>query len=368
MKHYIFSALFLISGAFCVNAQNSTYLLSDFYADDPELDRKTEQVFSALSDTQRVGQMIVPPAGELGRPEAVLLRLVAEGKVGSINYLRGTREAHRELIRKVNETAAKYGQLPVLHGMDAEPGLLKGRIKGSGPVPAAAAIKSPEANEAVARAINKELLELGILHNYAPVSDLGTANAAIKSRSYGSSIDSVILFNRGFIAATQDAGIVATAKHFPGHGLVTGDTHKQSVYIDGELKELGVYPPLIEQGLISVLVGHMTIINNDKYNTNGLPASLSRNIVTGLLREELGFKGLIVTDALNAMKAVTIIENSALKASMAGCDLLCMPLDENQAIASILDEMGRNEAYKNQVYTSVKKIIRLKIVLGLIKM
>jgi len=366
MKSYIFSALFLISGMGYTHAQNSTYVLSDFYADNPELDRKTEQVFSALSDTQRVGQMLVAPAGELGRPEGLLLRLAAEGKIGSVNYLRGTREAHAALIRKLNEAAARGKQLPLLHGMDAEPGLLKGRIKGSEPLLPAADIKTTEANETVTALINKELLQLGIRHNYAPVSDLGTANAAIRSRSYGSNIDSVILFNRNFISLTQDAGIVATAKHFPGHGLVSGDTHKQSVYISGELKELPVYPPLIEQGVISVLVGHMTIVNNDKYNTNGLPASLSRNIVTGLLKEELGFKGIVITDALNAMKAVNTIDNAALKASMAGCDLICMPLDEEKALLSILAEMDTNPAYREQVYTSVKKIIRLKIVLGLI--
>jgi beta-N-acetylhexosaminidase len=97
-----------------------------------------------------------------------------------------------------------------------------------------------------------------------------------------------------------------------------------------------------------------------------LPASCSRKIVTDLLKNELGFKGLIITDALNIMKAVTIINKAPLLASKAGNDLLLMPINETETINLILSEMNKDLDYKKQVYESVKKIIRFKIVLGLI--
>jgi beta-N-acetylhexosaminidase len=129
---------------------------------------------------------------------------------------------------------------------------------------------------------------------------------------------------------------------------------------------LDVYPPLINNGLLSIMMAHVTIKDNPKYGTNGLPASCSRNIVTGLLKEELGFKGLVITDALNIMKAVSIIDDAPLLASKAGNDMLLMPINEMETINSILGEMERDPNYKEQVYQSVKKIIRLKIFLGLI--
>ena len=176
----------------------------------------------------------------------------------------------------------------------------------------------------------------------------------------------MISLSKQFIKTTQEQGIVATAKHFPGHGLVSGDTHKKSVYIDGDLQELEVYPPLIDAGVLSIMMAHITIENNPKYSTDGLPASCSRKIVTGLLKEELGFKGLVITDALNIMKAVTIIDNAPLLASKAGNDMLLMPIDETETINSILAEMSIDSIYRQQVYQSVKKIIRLKVYLGLI--
>jgi beta-N-acetylhexosaminidase len=172
--------------------------------------------------------------------------------------------------------------------------------------------------------------------------------------------------SKQFIVSTQFDNIVATAKHFPGHGLVTGDTHKKSVYIDGPLREVDIYEPLIEAGVISIMVAHITVINNEQYGTNGLPSSCSRVIVTDLLKNEMKFRGIIITDALNIMKAVTLIDKAPLKASMAGCDMILMPIDELQTINWIEEEMKVNAAYKKQVYQSVKKILRLKICLNLV--
>lgn len=360
--------IILLSVAFISNStgQSNQPSLQTFFDDDPNLAAHVDQIFNALSDSERVAQMIVTSAGELGKPVSEVVQLVKENKVGGIVFLKGTKENHKTLIDQLNSISQTQSQLPILYSIDAEPSLFNGRLQGTKPLMNTIDIKTERQADSIASIINKELLEIGFRQNFAPVADISPGNEAIKNRSFGNDKAQVIALSKQFIATTQEQGIIATAKHFPGHGLVTGDTHKKSVYIDGPLQELDVYPPLIDTGVLSIMMAHITITNNKKYNTNGLPASCSRNIVTDLLKGELGFKGLVITDALNIMKAVTIIKDAPLLASKAGNDMLLMPNDESATINSILNEMEKDPSYKTQVYESIKKIIRLKIALGLI--
>ena len=111
------------------------------------------------------------------------------------------------------------------------------------------------------------------------------------------------------------------------------------------------------------MVAHLAIKNNEPYNTNGLPSTCSPKIVNDLLKDSLGFKGIIVTDALN-MGAVSAIKNNGLLAAMAGCDQLLMPIDEEKVLMDILNEIHTDSTFKVQIYDSVKKIIRLKLCLN----
>lgn len=357
---YFFSLTILLSFG-----QQKQFSLQDFYTYNIALNNKVDTIFKSLTDSERVVQMIVTSAGELGNPNKVVKKLVKQNKVGGVIYLKGTKKDHKKLISELNQIAVKNKQLPLLHSMDAEPGLLKGRIKGSQKLPNAIKIKTPKQCDSVVKIINKELLNIGVRQNFAPVVDISPNNEAIKSRSFGNDKNKVIQLSKAFIETSQKEQIIATAKHFPGHGLVKGDTHKQSVYIDGELKELDIYKPIINAGVLSIMVAHITVKNNTKYTTNGLPASCSRNIVTDLLKKELNFKGLIVTDAMNIMKAVTIIKDAPLQAAKAGCDMILMPINETSTRNQILKEMQINKDFKQQVYQSIKKIIRLKVCLGL---
>lgn len=366
MNKSIFTfAFFCLVGT---SMKGQTIQLTDFYKYNAETAQQTDVIFQSMTDAERVAQMIVTSAGELGKPDTTVIRLAAENKIGGIVFLKGTEENHKKMIDSLDAIGRSIGSLPLLYSIDAEPSLYNGRLKGTEPLMNTIDIKSVEQCDSIASIINANLLEMGFRQNFAPVADISPNNEAIKNRSFGADKDTVIELCTQFIETTQNQGIIATAKHFPGHGLVKGDTHKKSVYIDGPLQELDVYPPLIEAGVLSIMMAHITITNNPEYNTNGLPASCSRNIVTGLLKDQLGFKGLIITDALNIMKAVTIIDNAPLLASKAGNDMLLMPIDETQTIQSIIDEMDKDPLYKQQVYQSVKKIIRLKLYLGLIEM
>ncbi|WP_219006333.1 glycoside hydrolase family 3 N-terminal domain-containing protein [Aquimarina litoralis] len=349
-----------------VSAQSTRFSLQDFYSYDSELEYKVDSIYRSLSERQQVAQMIISSAGELGKPMATVKKLTESNSIGGVVFLKGSKKTHTESINSLNEISSKNKSLPLLFSMDAEPSLFASRIKGAKDVGKTIDIKTEAQSDAVVNTINTELRAIGVHHNYAPVLDISAKNEAIKSRSYGSNKDSVISLANQFIKCTQEGGIIATAKHFPGHGLVKGDTHKQSVYIDGPLQEVANYKKIIEDGVLSIMIAHITIQNNEKYGTNGLPSSCSRKIITGLLKEEMGFKGIIISDALNIMKAVTILDNAPLLASKAGCDLILMPQNENATINAIIAEMKKDPNYKKQVVQSVKKILRLKICAGVI--
>ncbi|MEM9934558.1 MAG: glycoside hydrolase family 3 N-terminal domain-containing protein, partial [Bacteroidota bacterium] len=220
----------------------------------------------------------------------------------------------------------------------------------------------------VANMIAEELTYIGIQYNLAPVLDLSPENAAIGNRSFGYEPDSVAALAAAFVQASQQNNIATSIKHFPGHGLVKGDTHERLVYIDSVMEEVPVYLPLIEAGAISVMIGHIAVRNHPKYNTEGWPASCSRKIITDLLKEELGFKGIVITDAMN-MGALSAFPNPKLASVKAGADIILMPgspKDTRKLIQDVLAEMAKDKAFQQQVYNSVRKIIRLKICFGLL--
>ncbi|MBT8288363.1 MAG: glycoside hydrolase family 3 protein [Flavobacteriaceae bacterium] len=358
----ILSLLFSINMAF---SQSGEFSLDDFYRDNSELKTKSDSIFNTLNDKQRVGQMIFASIGTLGRSEVYAKNLIGQDRVGGFVILKGSKASHAELIRSLNRLSETINYIRPMFSIDAEPSLFEGRMQGSLKMKNTIEIASSREADSVAKLIAQDIKSIGIHQNYAPVVDISPNNEAIKSRSFGSDAKLVIDMSNAFIKGTQACEVVATAKHFPGHGLVQGDTHKNTVFIDGEMMEVDNYIPLIKEGVLSIMVAHIEVKNNSKYDTEGLPASCSPVIVKELLKEQLGFKGLIITDALN-MEAVKKIGNPALKASMAGCDIILMPDDEAQAVNDILTQMATNLQYRKQVYESVKKILRMKICLGII--
>jgi beta-N-acetylhexosaminidase len=347
-------------------ATENSYPLSDFFQYNPDLENRVGEIFQSLSDTQVVGQLIVPAVGRLGKETSYVANLVKEGKVGGVILLNGTKSGFTQIVNNFDSIAAANANLPMIYSADAEPSLIGYKIKGSTKVKKANQVTSRKEVKQVAETIAGDLNDIGITHNFAPVVDVSPNNAAIGNRSFGNDKDTIINWSNVFISSMQENGVLATAKHFPGHGLVKGDTHEKLVFIDGEMQEVDNYKPLIADGVMSIMVAHIAVKNNEKYNTNGLPATCSREIVTDLLKDEMNFKGIIITDAMN-MGGVRRIPQSGLKAIQAGCDMLLMPVNENKDINEILAEMSENEAFKSQVHASVKKIIRFKLCLGLME-
>ncbi len=341
------------------------YSLNDYLKEDAALDAQVEKIFSALDDTAIVAQLIMPAVGKYGQTDALIRKHIKERVIGGVLMLNGTKDGFTKMISQYEELNAKFGNLPFLYSADAEPTLFNNKIKGSTIVKKADAIKSIEEVTACAKTISTELNTIGINYNFSPVVDM-SSNSTVGYRGFGSNPANIIPWSNAFILETQNHNIIATAKHFPGHGLVTGDTHKSLQVLDGELKEIKNYPGLIENGVLSIMVAHIAVKNNLKFDTNGLPSTLSPEIVQGLLRDSLGFKGLIVTDAMN-MGGVVSVPQSASKAVNAGCDILLMPVDAKKAHSEILKRYKTDAEFKKKVDASAKRVIRMKLCIGLLK-
>ncbi|MCH2225964.1 MAG: hypothetical protein MK066_14445 [Crocinitomicaceae bacterium] len=338
--------------------------LNSFLNERTDLSDKVDSVFNTMSSESKVAQLIMPAAGRLGHSEERIKYLIDHNYIGGILLLNGTKQQFTDWVIEYNERSEKLGQIPFLYSADAEPSLVNRKIIGSKAVKKANQMTSEEEVLDATKSISNDLNDIGINYNFSPVVDQAK-NKTVGYRGFGTEPTNIVPYSDVFIQQTQKQNIIATAKHFPGHGLVSGDTHKSLQIINGELKEVKYYPPLIETGVLSIMVGHLAVTGNEKYNTNGLPATTSKIIIQDLLRDSLNFKGLVVTDAMG-MGGVVKIPNADVKAVAAGCDIILMPKDAEKAHQAILEKYKSDEAFTETVNESVKRIIRMKICLGLI--
>ncbi|PRX04149.1 UNVERIFIED_ORG: beta-N-acetylhexosaminidase [Actinomadura viridilutea] len=191
------------------------------------------------------------------------------------------------------------------------------------------AVDDPELTRRVYRSLGAELAEVGVNLNFAPSVDVNTAadNPIIGTRSFGSDPELVARHAAAAVAGTQEGGVAACAKHFPGHGATVEDSHLGVPIVDADMellerRELVPFRAAIEAGTRAVMTGHLDL----PAVTAGIPATLSPDAITGLLRGRLGYDGVIVTDALDMEGASGEIgiPEAAVRALIAGADLLCL--------------------------------------------
>ena len=366
-------ALFVVYG--CAQSPNGPtkiqfntkfdFKLTDYLSENKSLDKEVERAFLMMDDTAIVAQLLMPAVGRLGLSKDTILSQINKRLIGGVLMLNGTKEEFTSWIKSFEKENKAIGNLPFLYSADAEPRLVNRKIIGSKPVKKANELLTIEEVMNVTDIISGDLNDIGINYNFSPVVDM-SPNKTVGFRSFGAIPENIIPWSNAFIQHTQQHNILATAKHFPGHGLVSGDTHKELQTIDGEMLEIKNYPSLIANGVLSIMIAHIAVMNNKRYNTEGLPSTLSEKIVTQLLRDSLGFKGLIVTDAMN-MGGVISVPMSASKAVKAGCDIILMPVDVVKTHSELLTLYRTDPAFKKRVDESAKRIIRMKIALGLLK-
>ncbi|MBI2429685.1 MAG: serine hydrolase [Ignavibacteriales bacterium] len=221
-------------------------------------------------------------------------------------------------------------------------------------------------------AIAKEARALGVHQNYSPVVDVNNnpKNPVINTRSFGENPKLVAAMARAVIRGEQDGNLIATVKHFPGHGDTDIDTHLElpSLHLSRvRMDSIELYPfkDAIQNGVMSVMVAHIHSSAFD--NSDSIPATASGNITTKLLKEEMGFKGIIVTDAL-AMKGISKLYNAgeaAVRAFKAGTDMLLMSPNTDEAIDSLMSAVRRGDISEERLDYSVRKILSYKQLVGL---
>lgn len=338
-----------------------------FFQPDAQFTAQVDAAYNALSPKERAAQMIMTASStavKLGYPYDKAKEMITSDIAANLVFLKGTTADFKSQVKELDQLEAG-NKLKTLYACDCEPSLINNKWTDINGIQVASSQKDVTAVTENTEKINEIVKRVGVRLNFAPVVDIATNKSVINNRSFGSDPGTIEALSGQFVKTSQDAGIAATLKHFPGHGAVKGDSHKQSVYIDGPLTELNTFKALIQSDAppVAVMVGHIIVKNNPKYNTNGLPATLSPVIVTELLRKELGFEGIITTDALN-MEAAAKVPDADWKSVLAGVDLVLMPANAKALNKRIADALAKNDTVSRQLETSIKRVIRLKLALA----
>ena len=337
-----------------------------------------EETLSKMTIEEKAGQIIFPAiSGRFYNEEDTIyqkiLHLVNDVKVGGFIIYKSSSggEVYSQafLLNKLQQLS-KY---PLLIGADYENGV-SFRSKGGTVFPTNMALGA--ANDAaltyqMGAVIAEESRESGVFYNFAPVIDINNnpLNPIINVRSFGENYALVDKLGNALVMGMQENHLMATGKHFPGHGNTSVDSHKDLPVITGsreELFQLELKPFIkeIDNGIMSIMVGHLAV---PAFDADTLPATLSKNIVTGLLKKELGFKGLIVTDALN-MHAITnsfTTAEASVRAFNAGCDILLFPENADEAATAIIEAVRSGIISETRLDESVRKILLAKRWAGL---
>lgn len=293
------------------------------------------------------------------------LDLVKNHGIGGIVISTGKISQTSTMINELQKAA----KIPLLVSADFENGVGM-RIEDAVVFPhnmAIGATDNPDFAYEVGKAIAVESKMLGVNINFAPVADINnnSENPVINLRSFSEDKDVVYDNCSKFVEGTNDGGIIATAKHFPGHGNTKIDSHKDLPIINGTKEyllenEISPFKKLIDDGVKAIMIGHLSVPAFEPQKN--LASSLSYNIVTKLLKDELGFEGLIITDALD-MQAVTNFYDPAqavIKAFKAGNDILLMPPDIKTGIQALYDAVKSGEITEERLDESVRKILAAK--------
>ncbi len=351
-----------------VKGQNSPLIAEDSLAQFSWVNEQYER----LTLEERIGQlfMISVASSQAKASTDKLKDLIKEHGIGGVIFSTGGPQRQAKLT---NEYQA-ISKLPLLVGMDAEWGLSM-RLDSTYAFPwnmTLGAIKDSTILEKVGYRIGLHAKRLGVHINFAPDIDINInpQNPIIGNRSFGEDRENVAQKGIMFMKGIHKAGILSSGKHFPGHGDTATDSHHSLPVIDvtrQRLDSIELYPfqKLIDEGLSSVMVAHLNVPALEiKEN---LPSSLSEQIISGLLKEEMGFDGLVFTDALN-MKGVTGTKEEGdveLEAFLAGNDILLMPGNTNKAKEKLLAAYQRGRITESRLSTSVKKILMAKYKVGL---
>jgi len=364
--------LVLIGVPYCRKAADEPRLVFG-----PSESKWVKKVISKMTLAEKVGQLIAYPySGRfLNRDSDELANLkhfIVDRNIGGLILYGG--DVYETAV--LTNTLQRQAEIPLLIASDLERGL-GNQIQGTTqfpPLMALGAIGTEDHIYRIGQITAREARAIGIHLTYAPVVDvnINPENPIINVRSFGENPEDVSRLAALFIKGCQDHGLLTTAKHFPGHGDTEEDSHLELPTVNRDLErlqkvELFPFRKAIEAGVSVVMTAHLVFPALDP--TPDLPATLSPKIVTKLLREELGFEGLIVTDAMT-MDGVTKLyapEEAAVKALQAGVDMILKTPAAEEVIEAIIRAVEQREISEERIDASVRRILEAKARLGLHK-
>jgi len=330
----------------------------------------------SLTLEQSIGQQFLLSFSGKRTPPSKLLQILRSQHVGGIVLFRaknmGSISQLRELTVALQKAAAQIGQPPLLIAADQEGGQLMA-IGDATPFPgnmALGATRSEKLAYRVGRALGREVAAVGVNVDFAPVCDVNNnpANPVVGTRSFGESPALVSRLSAALVRGLQSAGVAATAKHFPGHGDTSSDSHHGSPVLPHDTKrvhrvELPPFRAAIKAGVRLMMTAH--IVFPALNGGTSLPATLSQDILRGLLRRHLGFRGLIVSDAMDmhAIDQGPGLVVDALAALGAGVDLLLLNHDLARVAftySCAVQAARRGLLPPQEIHASAQRILKLK--------
>jgi beta-N-acetylhexosaminidase len=320
---------------------------------------------AALGIREKTGQVVMPRL-DLRESDALALamHLVSEFKAGGFIIFGGDKES----LKRATEELSSVSEIPLFFGLDAERGV--GQIVSGGALfPFIMSLGAANDEGLVyeeARFIAREMKECGLNLIFAPVLDVNTnpGNPIINIRSYGSNPELVSRMGAAFIAGVQDEGVLACGKHFPGHGGVAVDSHEDMPVENRSLEQLLTcdlvpFKRAIESGVASLMTAHVAFPGIGDGN---IPATISKGIINGILRADLGYKGLVITDSFR-MSGINKFGDEADNSHLAldaGCDIILDPNNPSSLLGRLNDTALTGELNENTLNGSVSRIIAVK--------
>ncbi len=333
-------------------------------------DRWVDSVYNSLTAEQRVAQLINVRVNQPNKPYfPYIQQLIEDYNIGGVTFFRTDAEP---LLRQVNEWQS-IAQTPLMVAIDGEWGLGM-RLNDGISYPyqmTLGAIQNQSLISEMGAQIAEQCRRIGVNIDFAPDIDVNNEpnNPVIGMRSFGSDPKAVAQRGTQYALALQNNGVLPTMKHFPGHGDTKTDSHETLPKVDKKLKDIKqteLYPfeYLTNSGVAGVMVGHLYMPALEP--TKNLSSSISKNVVTGLLKDEIGFEGIIFSDAMDMKGAYQGIHPDSVgyHAIMAGIDVVLMPINPENTIKHIVNQLDKKDV-ANRVEESCKKVLRYKYRLGM---
>lgn len=368
--------LLLVYGSFEAGENDLTLEFEPAFPESPEFLKTggewTDSIMNMLTLDERIAQMIMVQAysNKGVEHEIEVARVISRYNIGGVIFFQG--EPLRQAL--MTNLFQHESRIPLLIAIDGETGLGM-RLDNTITYPRQMALGTISDNSLIYQLGGEmacQMKRLGVHMNFAPVADINNnpANPVINTRSFGEERENVAAKVIAIMSGMQDNGLLAVAKHFPGHGDTESDSHHTLPVIyhkRARLDSLELYPfrESIVRGLTGIMVAHIRVPALDSRENRA--TSVSGPVITDLLRGELGFKGLVITDALN-MKGISQFFEPGVReveAVKAGNDILLMPSDVGKAISSIKRAVRKGEINEEQINESCRRILQAKYWSGL---